>query len=78
MTWVRVGGWVLNTDAVTAVKYEDGQLDIFLRGDLAHAYKGGFSSQGEEAKRLWECFYALSADVMGEETLHKRVRMGDT
>ena len=69
---------MLNTDAVTAVKYEDGQLDIFLRGDLAHVYKGGFNAQGEEAKRLWECFCALSADVMGEETLHKRVRMGDT
>jgi hypothetical protein len=74
MTWVRVGGWVLNTDAVTAVKYEDGQLDIFLRGDLTHVYKGGFSSQGEEARRVWEFFEALSTDVMGEETLHKRVR----
>jgi hypothetical protein len=74
VTWVRVGPWVLNTDAVTAVKYEDGQLDIFLRGDLAHVYKGGFSSTGEEAKQLWEVFCALSTDVMDEETVHKRVR----
>ena len=73
MTWVRVGPWVVNTAMVSAVYYDGSRAEIFVGGEISRAFRGGFTAQGEEARRLWELFCGLSSDI--EETeLHRRVK----
>jgi hypothetical protein len=70
MPLLKVGAWVLNTDDISAVHYaetRDGPptAEVYTRsGGESYRSKGGFSAEGEEARRLWAWFVAHSVDVM--------------
>jgi hypothetical protein len=51
MSWLRVGDWIVSVNDVVAVRYDEGTVDIYTRGDRFRE-KGGFSAKGEEAEKL--------------------------
>jgi hypothetical protein len=69
MSWLRVGDWIVSVNDVVAVRYDEGTVDIYTRGDRFRE-KGGFSAKGEEAEKLWAYFCALSTNVEAEEDVH--------
>ncbi len=76
MPWLKVGEWILNTDDISAVHYADTRdgpiVEVYTRsGGESYRQKGGFSAEGEEARRLWAWFVAQSHDVMATTTARK-------
>jgi hypothetical protein len=70
--WLKVGQWIINTNAVSGVHYDGEKAEIFLGGGITRTFHGGFSSTGAEAKAIWEWWVAKSVDPT--EPLHKRVK----
>jgi hypothetical protein len=73
MPWLKVGAWVLNTDDISAVHYDemrDGpRIEVYTRsGGESYRAKGGFRAVGEEARRLWSWCVEHSVDVMTTPT----------
>ena len=72
--WLRSGDWIVNTAHVSAVRYTEDGVEIYITGE-SHQRKDGFSATGEEAERLWAFWCALSTDVMDDGLpLHRRVK----
>jgi hypothetical protein len=75
--FLRSGDWIVNIAHVSAVRYTEGTIEIYITGE-SHQRKGGFSAVGEEAERLWALWCELSTDIMSDGlTLHRRVKASE-
>ena len=81
MTWLKVGDWILNADDISGVHYTvtigGPVVEVYTRsGGESYRAKGGFSAEGDEARRLWAWCVEHSVDVMATPTRTVHPAMG--